>query len=881
MYRNQHLLLRLIILLTLIPFVTLAQQPPDRLAKTAGATTKKMAFKVDNYSRFVQDMQAYQAVISIVDYNKATQTVTVKASPQAFKKYIQSNRQVRSFQEIPLNVARTKSTQKEHDFTVNQINRLQNEFPALTGEGMLVSLHEPLFNTNDIDLRGRFISKGTEAIYDFAKADHPTNMATFIAGAGNSSSRGKGVAWKANLTSSNNADTLPESDTYYQNTGIIAQNHSYGLKGQVNNVYDDKARAFDLSANNNDQLLHVVSSGNDGTIGPTEGNYKGVVGYANLSGSFKMAKNILHVGAISANKQLLPFSSKGPAYDGRIKPELVAYGGNGGDFSGTSNAAAITTGMVTLLQQAYQQQKGQFPSATLLRAVLINSAEDVATTGVDFKTGYGNINVYRAHQNLIAEQYVTGTATQGNTASFDMNVPANATHLKITLVWNDPAAAVNASKALVNDLDLSVTQATNTWLPWVLKTAADTNVLALPATRGEDHLNTIEQVTVENPVAGTYTIRVKGHNLAVGNQDFYVAYQWEEKDKFVWTFPTASDNMHSQSENIDYFRWESTFAAGQTGKLELSLDNGQTWEVIAASVDLSQEAYRWEEAKDTFALAMARMTINTQAFATETFTLSKPLEVSVGFNCGDSVMIQWEKAPNIQSYTVYAPGARFLRKLTETTDTVFIFYKNQLADTSFTIVPNFNANKSGIQAIGYDYRNKVACYIEGFFAQSKVDTGIVLNLTLATTYGIKSIVYERKNGSVYEAIATVVPGSTAKLTQIDFTPFPRLNSYRARILFNNGQEVLTEVAQIHYLDKEQFIFFPNPVTRNQPLNIFSKNFQDQRIYFKLYNAQGKVVYSDAYSSDRFSVDLSKYPSGLYYYRITTEGAQKTGKLILE
>lgn len=886
MFKNRHLLLWILVWLILTPHLIFAQQLPYAIETITGAKTTKspqnFSVKFQDYVAFVQDMQACKVNFFILSYDKASQVAIIRLNRQTLQKYVQSSPHVCNVEEINLPIVTPESIQNDHNFNINQINRLQSEFPALTGEGMLVSIHEPMFDVSDVDLKGRFVSKGAEAVYDESLKEHPTNMATFVAGAGNSSTRGKGVAFKANITSSDNANAQPESDAYYQNAGIVAQNHSYGFKGQVNNVYDANARAFDLSANNNDQLLHVISSGNDGNTIATDGNYKDVKYYANLSGGFKMAKNVLTIGGIYLDKEVLPFSSKGPAYDGRVKPELVAYGG-GLLFGGTSNAAAITTGIVTLLQQAYKTKKGQFPSATLLRAMLINSAEDVATKGVDFETGYGNINAYRAHQNLMAEQYVTGTATQGNTSSFNIDVPANATNLKITLVWNDPAAAANANAALVNDLDLSVTQATNTWLPWVLQTTPDTNVLRLPATRGVDRLNTIEQVTVESPVVGTYAIQVKGHNLTASNQSFYVAYQWDLKDTFSWTFPVAGDNLPYHGESFNYFRWESTFAAGQTGKIELSIDGGQTWEVIASEVDLNQGAYRWEEVKDVFAVAMARMTVNGKVYNTQNFTLSKPLRVSTGFDCGDSVMVQWEKAPNIQSYTLYTPGDQYLKELTQTTDTFFVFYKSQLPNTNeFTVVPHFNTTTSAIQSVSYDYNNgAVKCYLESFFAQPKVDTGIVLNLKLATIYGVKSIVYERKNGEVFESIATATSGETTAFAYIDRNPFSRLNTYRARVLFNNGQELVTDLADAYYLDQEQFIFFPNPVTRDQPLNIFSKNFQEERIYFKLYNSKGKVVYSDAYSADRFSVDLSKYPAGLYYYRIGTDDTQKTGKIILK
>ena len=42
-----------------------------------------------------------------------------------------------------------------------------------------------------------------------------------------------------------------------------------------------------------------------------------------------------------------------------------------------------------------------------------------------------------------------------------ISVPANTAQLKVTLYWNDPAAAVFASQALVNDLDLEYNFAIN------------------------------------------------------------------------------------------------------------------------------------------------------------------------------------------------------------------------------------------------------------------------------------------------------------------------------------------------------------------------------------------------------------------------------------
>ena len=55
------------------------------------------------------------------------------------------------------------------------------------------------------------------------------------------------------------------------------------------------------------------------------------------------------------------------------------------------------------------------------------------------------------------------------TIHIQLSVPANTAQLKVTLYWNDPAAAVFASQALVNDLDLEITSP-STVFPYKLDT---------------------------------------------------------------------------------------------------------------------------------------------------------------------------------------------------------------------------------------------------------------------------------------------------------------------------------------------------------------------------------------------------------------------------
>jgi hypothetical protein len=287
------------------------------------------------------------------------------------------------------------------DNSLNTINLVHNQYPGLNGANMVVSVKENKPDTTDIDFKGRYIST---PLTSNLIAPHAPNMATNIAGGENSFYTGGGVVPAASIISSNFATLLPDGDNVYKQYGISVQNHSYGTG--IENYYGADAAAYDASIINNPGLLHVFSSGNSGNL-VSNGPYAGINNMANLTGSFKMAKNIITVGATDSFGNVAFLSSRGPAYDGRIKPELIAFGEDG-----TSGAAAHTSGTVLLLQQYYKEKHGgALPPASLIKAVLVNSADDRGNKGPDYQSGYGSLNAYKALQGLVNEHYFSSSTT--------------------------------------------------------------------------------------------------------------------------------------------------------------------------------------------------------------------------------------------------------------------------------------------------------------------------------------------------------------------------------------------------------------------------------------------------------------------------------------
>jgi len=394
--------------------------------------------------------------------------------------------------------------------------------------------------------------------------------------------------------------------------------------------------AYDASALANDKLVFVFSAGNSGTATPSTGNYAGIAAVANLTGSFKMAKNIITVGAVDSFNTVVGPSSKGPAYDGRIKPEMVAYGEDG-----SSGAAALVSGTAIVLQQAYKNNTGTLPSSALVKAVLLNSCDDVAASGIDFISGFGSLNAYKAAAGMAAQKYFTGTVANNGVQTFAVTIPPNLGKAKFTLVWNDVAATANAFKAIKNDLDLQVQSLATSqiWLPWVLNSFANKDSLQLLPTRKRDSLNTVEQITIDNPAAGNYNIIVTGFNLGSNTQPFAIAYQFDTANVFNWIFPTATDNIFPAVSNL--IRWSASFGA-TAASMEYSVTNGASWQSIPGTINLTGNYFRWT-APDTNAIALLRMTIGSQQFISDPFSISAKPDLGIGFNCADSTLLYWNK----------------------------------------------------------------------------------------------------------------------------------------------------------------------------------------------------------------------------------------------
>ncbi len=421
------------------------------------------------------------------------------------------------------------------------------------------------------------------------------------------------------------------------NQGAHVQNNSWGIKKDgVPAGYNASARQFDILVRDPNpiaaelqQLIIVFSAGNEGPnsstlSSPHEFKNPIVVGSSN---TYRPG-----VGALDDIRGIDPTSSRGPALDGRILPNVVAPGVdvsslrsayspfaaiagtgvlstgspplliNAYSFGlGTSLSAAHVSGVCAVLVQWWEDRtSGGRISHAMAKALLINGAVDLAggpsgkfaSGGAPIPLGHipnsdqgwGRVNLRNILLNAPATDrgpklfFDQSHAFTSSGQSFDIKIaPVSTTRpMRVTLAWTDAAGAVSySSKTLVNDLDLEIVEVAtghiyNGGNDFSLGFSIHGGVL--------NDKDNIECIYIENPT-GMYELSVRAANLA-GSAHPAKSLPWQDfalvidNAEIASTGPTSIVLAMDRSSSMVAAGYESATRQAIKGLIErLSVDD--------------------------------------------------------------------------------------------------------------------------------------------------------------------------------------------------------------------------------------------------------------------------------------------------------------------
>jgi len=633
---------------------------------------------------------------------------------------------------------------------------------AYNGNGVSVAIQDNGSIGPHIDYHGRLQAQFT-ADNEGNHADHVTGT---VGGAGNLNPRHQGQAEGADLyvyKAYPEYNALSNLDSHYYAYDIHLTSTSYS--DGCNAGYTSRTQLVDEQSVDYEKLIHVYSAGN---AGGSNCGYGAGSGWGNITGGHKMGKNTMVVANLTNTETLASSSSRGPATDGRIKPDIAAQGtavtstieGNQYDtYTGTSMACPNVAGSLTLLYEAFGDHHGEHPDGGLMKAIVLNTAEDLGNTGPDFKFGWGRINARRAYSTIEQGTFIVDSIASGAGAnSHEITVPAGANRLRVMVYWTDPAATISASTALVNDLDLTGFSPNNdTLLPYVLNHLPNAITLDEPAVFGEDHLNNMEQIEVVDPTPGNYTFEVSPYLVPQGPQEYFVVYYIEEAP-LVLTYPVGGESFEPDTSEI--IRWDSELSGDIT--VEYSDDAGSSWNTVTTGVDAAQEYYQWTLPLIEGGDVQVRLVHDSVTVASDNFSImSVPTNVSINWACPDGIGLSWDPQGSALSFDIYKLGEKYMDSIgtsvtNDFTDTTSNPYSNMLwyavsangpdGAKSFRTVavkktPGlqncFLAKDIGALHIFPDISHAFACHGEEVEVSFSVENGGVTPSTafLATLYG--------------------------------------------------------------------------------------------------------------------------------------------------
>jgi hypothetical protein len=347
--------------------------------------------------------------------------------------------------------------------------------------------------------------------------------------------------------------------------------------------------------------------------------------------------------------------------------------------------------------------------------------------------GFGSLNARAAIEALENNRYLTNTVNNAGSYTYTLTgIPAGLRQLKVLLYWPDVPGTPGASTALVNDLDLTVTAPDAIIHQPLILNPAPGHVTDI-AVEGPDHLNNIEQVVIDNPPAGNFTLTVKGASIPSGSQNFVLAWQ-PIAPSVVLQYPTGYETWTPGS--TETIRWIAYGSESNTFTLEYSSDNGSSWTPISSNVPSDKRLYTWTVPATATNQGLIRVSRNSTAYSdvsSHGFTVLGQPVVTATNPCQGYAQLAWSTIPSATGYDIFQLKGDSMARIGSTAGTGFLIGNLRRDSTYWFAVSAVNGSTGGRRSLARQVTPS-----SGACALTALDNDITIDSLIAPLTGRQS-----------------------------------------------------------------------------------------------------------------------------------------------